>query len=94
MSDKDKLADMIRGKVEEILEVGLIRLNVAIRGGHIRESDLICIKEIKEMDEYIIVRLKGALDASTIPGAREQKKSQGERFDKHIIIDFYGRIFK
>ncbi len=48
-----------------------------------------CIKEIKEMDELVIVRLKGSIDAYAIPRIENKYGSEIEKnFDKHILLDF------
>ena len=49
------------------------------------------IKEIKEIDNLAIVRLKGSIDSRTIPIIRANLGSDVERYlDKHILLDFEG----
>ncbi|MCK5450984.1 MAG: STAS domain-containing protein [Candidatus Omnitrophica bacterium] len=46
------------------------------------------IKEIKEIDDLAIVRLKGAIDSRTIPIIRANLGSDVEKYlDKHILLD-------
>jgi len=46
------------------------------------------IKEIKEIDDLAIVRLKGSIDSNTIPIIRTNLGSDVERYlDKHILLD-------
>ena len=49
---------------------------------------LVYIKEIKEIDNLAIVRLRGAIDSRTIPIIRDNLGSDVERYlDKHILLD-------
>ena len=47
------------------------------------------VKEVKEMDGLVIVRLKGVIDAYTIPKIEIKHGSEiEENLDKHILLDF------
>ena len=46
------------------------------------------IEEVKVEDTYVVVRLRGAIDATTIPIVQERHNDHVARLDKHIIIDF------
>ena len=47
------------------------------------------IKEITELDNLAIVRLKGSIDSHTIPIIKANLGSDVERYlDKHILLDF------
>ena len=48
-----------------------------------------CVREIKETDSLVIVRLKGSIDAYAIPKIETKYGSEIEKnLDKHILLDF------
>lgn len=48
-----------------------------------------CVREIKETNSLVIVRLKGSIDAYTIPKIETKHGSEIEKnLDKHILLDF------
>lgn len=79
----------IKNKIRSLLEKVVKDINLSINGWCLRQQDILGVKEIEIEDNYIIVRLEGALDASTIPIVKKQQKKHKNQFDKHIIIDFY-----
>jgi len=47
------------------------------------------VKELKETDELIMVRLKGVIDTYTLPIIKAEHDSEiKENLDKHILLDF------
>jgi len=47
------------------------------------------IKEVKEADEYVIIRLKGTVDAHTISKVKTERRREIKKIlDKHILLDF------
>lgn len=46
---------------------------------------LLCIKEIKRLENLTIVRFKGSIDSSTIPDIEKYEKNE---LDRNILLDF------
>lgn len=92
MIEHNKIRRRIQDAIKESIQknIGNARLPV----DELRKKDLFCIKELEIEGDYVIVKLQGAVDSSTIPFAQKQSRNYKDQLDKHIIVDFKdaGRI--
>lgn len=67
-------------KLRDLIEKNISYLNPGAKERY--------IEEVKVEDTYVVVRLRGAIDATTIPIVRERHNGHVAQLDKHIIVDF------
>ena len=88
MLDRKEIREDLTGQIVRLFEKGVDYINSTINRGDVKENNFLCMKKVEIEDNYIIVRLQGVFDSSTIPRVREQHKDYENQLDKHIIADF------